>query len=365
MTDAVPDAIPAATVVPIRDGADGLEVLMVLRRRQLADFGGSWVFPGGRLDPADLGGDDEGSARRAAVREAAEEAGLSLSAADLVAWSHWTPPPGAGRRFATWFFLAPVDPGATITVDGGEVHDHRWIRPADALAERDAGTLQLAPPTVVTLSQLGAVAAVADVLGPTASPRPVERFASRLLTGAEHPVLVWHGDVAAADGDLTRSGPRHRLEMGDRWLYVRSLASDPTGSQAVEVTAASDPVRGLTAFDPASVHPADGLAVVAARMTETNCAALLVRGKDDELGVLTERDVVHGLSAGDADAWATDVMTRDVIVVDAETTVADAARQMIRAGIRHLVVRDGDRVGILSLRDCVAPLLAAIDHTAA
>ncbi len=85
----VSEATPAATVVPIRDGAAGLEVLM-LRRDARGAFGGMWVFPGGKVDPRDLHPEGKGSpderelwaARRAAVREAAEEAGLAIAERD-------------------------------------------------------------------------------------------------------------------------------------------------------------------------------------------------------------------------------------------------------------------------------------------
>ena len=47
--DVVPDAVPAATTVLVRDGADGIEVLMCRRNSKLAFAGGAWVFPGGVL----------------------------------------------------------------------------------------------------------------------------------------------------------------------------------------------------------------------------------------------------------------------------------------------------------------------------
>ncbi len=50
---------PAATVLPLRDGPDGPEVLM-LRRNLRSDFvGGAYVFPGGGVDGADSGPDAE------------------------------------------------------------------------------------------------------------------------------------------------------------------------------------------------------------------------------------------------------------------------------------------------------------------
>ena len=67
----------AATVILLRDTADGIETLM-LRRNSKIVFGGMWVFPGGRLDPEDWEGipedDDLAASRVAAEREAMEAA---------------------------------------------------------------------------------------------------------------------------------------------------------------------------------------------------------------------------------------------------------------------------------------------------
>ena len=140
-------AIPAATVVPLRDGPDGLEALLLRRSADLTSFGGVWVFPGGRIDEDDGSGtiDELDAARRAAVREAHEEAGLRLDPDDLVHLSHWSPPPRAGRRFATWFFLAAAG-GQEVRIDEGEVHEHRWYSPAAALARLSRMTNTAPPP---------------------------------------------------------------------------------------------------------------------------------------------------------------------------------------------------------------------------
>src|SRR5438445_11085008 len=94
----MPDVVvpaPAATVVLVRDGVEGLEVLLAKRSSKLAFHGGAWVFPGGRIDPADYAGRPEdilGAARRAAAREAKEEAGVDVDAEALVHLSNWPPP---------------------------------------------------------------------------------------------------------------------------------------------------------------------------------------------------------------------------------------------------------------------------------
>lgn len=213
-----PPAIPAATVVLVRDTVDGLETLM-LRRNARGAFGGMWVFPGGRVDPEDGEGDE--GARNAAVRETLEEAGLVIDRDALVPFAHWTPPPVAPKRFATWFFLAPA-PSGVVAVDGQEIHEHIWVAPSDAMRLRDEGAIDLAPPTFVTLHKLArshdVAAALADAAG-----GPVEYFSTRIvMTATGEMVAVWHGDVAYEGGDLEVVGSRHRLVMvKERWMYVR------------------------------------------------------------------------------------------------------------------------------------------------
>jgi len=213
--------IPAATVVLLRDGRDGLEVLL-LRRNSALVFGGMWVFPGGRVDPGDASpgddGDAMGAARRAAVREAREEAGLEVDSRGMVPFSHWVPPPTAPRRFLTWFFLAPA-PSTRVLIDGGEIHDQGWFRPADALARRDQGDIELAPPTWVTLYRLIAWPDVGTALA-AARTTPPEHFATRMVSADGLLVALWDGDAGYADGDAGRAGSRRRLWMDpEGWRY--------------------------------------------------------------------------------------------------------------------------------------------------
>ncbi len=92
----------------LRDGPDGLELLLLRRNPELAFHGGAWVFPGGRIDTRDrvAGADVQSAARAAAVRETREEAGLEIAMSELVPISCWTTPEGMPRRFVTWFFAA-------------------------------------------------------------------------------------------------------------------------------------------------------------------------------------------------------------------------------------------------------------------
>ena len=217
------DASPAATVVVIRDGDGGeIEVLMVHRNSKHA-FGGMWVFPGGKVDPEDIDptapDDDALAARRAAVREAREEAGIELDPDRLVAISHWTPPPEAPRKFTTWFFVAEAPDIHDVAIDGDEIQDHAWLTPAETLRRADALEVELAPPTWMTLFAMTHFTDVAAFLADAAERVP-GRFATRLGRAGEDPVAMWEGDAGYDDGDVERIGARHRLYMRrGGWRY--------------------------------------------------------------------------------------------------------------------------------------------------
>jgi 8-oxo-dGTP pyrophosphatase MutT (NUDIX family) len=221
-----PAPIPAATVVVIRDGRQGLEALMLRRNSALA-FGGMWVFPGGRVEAGDFvpgAPDDERlAARRAAVREAREEAGLDVDETTLVPFSHWVPPPQAPKRFSTWFFLAEISPDLDVVIDGGEIHEHQWLHPAEALRRRDLLEIELAPPTWVTLRRLSSAADAAAALAEAAAAGEPERFVTNIVRSGHDLVALWHGDAGYEDGQADRPGGRHRLWMlADGWRYERS-----------------------------------------------------------------------------------------------------------------------------------------------
>ncbi len=229
------ELIPAATVVLLRDGDGGLEVLLLRRDSRLEFAGGMWVFPGGRIDPGDRhdgdgdgDGEDDGgdvaAARRAAVREAAEEAGADVDAEGLVWFSHWTPPEIAPKRFATWFFVAPAAGDLDVVIDDGEIRGFAWMRPGDALARRNALEIELSPPTWITLEQLLGYPTAAEALADLGA-RPPEYFATRLAGVEGGAVALYHGDAGYDEADPDRPGARHRLWMlGTGWRYER----DPT-----------------------------------------------------------------------------------------------------------------------------------------
>ncbi len=231
-----PNKIPvgAATVVLMRDGEHGPEVLLARRNSRLFFAGGAWVFPGGRIDLADHGDEyagvpfDESDpgfievARRACVREAAEEADALIAAADLVWMSHWTPPMEAPKRFSTFFFIGPA-PEHVLTADGGEIHELAWMAPADAMARRNAGEIELIPPTFITLALLSRFADLASALAHYASSLP-EHFVTRFASIDGTAIAMYDEDAGYATGDASLPGARHRLWMGEGdWIYERSV----------------------------------------------------------------------------------------------------------------------------------------------
>lgn len=219
--------IPAATVVLVRDGDGGLEVLLV-RRVGRGSFAGFSVFPGGKLDPEDHDperpGDEVAAATRAAVREAREEVGLEVHIDSLVALSYWVPPPFEMKRFGTWFFVAPTVDGE-IVVSEGELTHHDWVAPAQALADAAKGDRTLAPPTWVTLHRLSGHATVEECIADLRTGQP-QRFETWPLR-RDPMVLCWEPDHAhrapVGTVDLEADGPRHRLFMHDTgWVYERT-----------------------------------------------------------------------------------------------------------------------------------------------
>lgn len=183
-----PEAIPAATVIVMRERAGGPpELLMVERARAMTFAGGALVFPGGRIDPGDRalaalhpGDPDDIAARIAGVRETLEEAGVAVGldlAAEaipelrrrvyageplaelieaaggafrldaLVPFARWLPHGMPHRLFDTRFYLARAPEGAAPVVDGNENVRVFWASAQDVLDMADAGQATIIFPT--------------------------------------------------------------------------------------------------------------------------------------------------------------------------------------------------------------------------
>lgn len=220
------DAAPAATVILLRDGQNGVETLLTRRSSRLAFHGGAWVFPGGRIEPGDYAGtpdEVEAAARRAAAREAKEEANLDVDPDALVHLSKWTTPDISPKRFATWFFAGPVA-GGTEVADGSETDAVQWFRPADALAAHRARAIELAPPQYVTLLALDQYADVEGALFAIDAGDKIDYTPRLHMVDGRGAICVYGEDVAYDDlALLDADGPRHRLYLRDGdWEYVRT-----------------------------------------------------------------------------------------------------------------------------------------------
>ncbi|MDO9407619.1 NUDIX hydrolase [Patulibacter sp.] len=208
MTDTPVIPKMAAAVVVVRDGPDGLEVLVGQRTSKAKFMGGFWVFPGGRVEPGD--GDGEAAWPVAAAREVREEVGIAVPAEELRIFDRWVTPEALPRRYDTVFFLARAPRGAEAQIDGEEIVDSRWATPDALLHDAQEGRAILAFPTLRQLEALAPHASVDDALAACPGAMP----------DATLPVLGEHeGDpvlsIPGPDGGLVhyRSG---EIPAGER-----------------------------------------------------------------------------------------------------------------------------------------------------
>lgn len=240
-----PEARLATTVLILRPDPEGMEVFLVQRHRHSGFLPHAWVFPGGRVDPADhlaghpavrggaravdllgLGPDLGVAVLVAGVRETFEEAGIWLGDGDLpeearaplargeitlpallerhgatldldllVPWSWWITPTSEPKRYDTRFLVALAS--AEGSHDEHETVDSGWFRPTDVLEGADAGRFPMAPPTWWTLRELATLSsppAVAEAgwRRPQAPIQPILHFGAggfelRLPGHPEHP----------------------------------------------------------------------------------------------------------------------------------------------------------------------------------
>lgn len=268
----------AATVVLLRDAPTGLEVFLI-KRSGLSDvLGGAYVFPGGKLDAADvltdmtaridqapqalhaalnepaLGHHNAAALYVAALREAFEESGVlfaenanldvTAKAAELLKnghsfpailaqlglrlqtqhvqpWSRWITPKLASvstKRFDTRFFIASVPNNQTAVHDNYEATESVWLAPRVALEEYWSGGIALAPPQIMSLAHLSHHRTVASALSEARSKPPAviepEPFDFEGLRTITYP------------GDAQHS-IRERALPGPTRLYYRNKRFEP------------------------------------------------------------------------------------------------------------------------------------------
>lgn len=168
----------AAPASPAAATVGDVEVLLVQRNSRASFMAGAYVFPGGRVDPADLETAAKSAtasesvplraARHAAARELEEEVGLVVSdLSQLQRFAHWITPSAEPKRFDTEFFtfaLLPQTDGQlpSLSITGTEVAKNAevgaplWLSPQVALQRYLQGQLNLPPPTACTLEELAA-----------------------------------------------------------------------------------------------------------------------------------------------------------------------------------------------------------------
>jgi len=177
----------AASVIVLRDSAEGPEVLLVQRTPKAHFMGGAWVFPGGAVDEGE-------TVEQTARRELVEEAAVELpDDAPLVPFSRWITPAEVKTRFDTWFFVVEAPPGAQPRVDGAECVDFRWIRPQQALDEFAEERLQLVFPTIKHLEQLADCPSVAAAAA-AARGREVTPVQPRIVVTNGRPSVLLPGE---------------------------------------------------------------------------------------------------------------------------------------------------------------------------
>lgn len=116
-------------------------------------------------------------------------------------------------------------------------------------------------------------------------------------------------------------------------------------------------VRDAMTSDVLTVGPTHTLREVAARMSARKVGAVVVLDPDhDQPGILTERDILDAVGAGqDVDTERVhDHLTSDIVVAAPDWPLEKAAAAMVAGGFRHLVVCEGSEiVGMLAMRDIV------------
>jgi 8-oxo-dGTP pyrophosphatase MutT (NUDIX family) len=140
----------------------GLQLLLVQRNPEARFMPGVWVFPGGGVDDADGTGDR--GFRACAARELAEEAGIEVDPAELVAYSRWITPKIVPIRFDTLFFLALAPAHSPPKPDGSETVDAGWFTPREALDKHEGGEMGLVFPTIKHLESLLPYASAEEAL---------------------------------------------------------------------------------------------------------------------------------------------------------------------------------------------------------
>jgi recombination protein RecT len=270
--------LQAATVLLLRDGAQGIEVLMTRRSMKASFAPGAYVFPGGGIEPADLifsqnrhvvsieyapsaidlvairasQSEEHTTWALAAIRESFEELGIVLARDAAGAWlnqsqvdaldrhgdfyaqmkssgyrlaadsvvllAHWITDRDLPKRFNVPFLVARMPQGQHPVADETEQFAPEWISPQAALAQRVAGDFFMIFPTIRTLERLTAYATVDAVMQACASEQPLWTSCPRagLMNGKEVRFMEHEG----AFGELAMVAPDGKIAHELGWQHT-------------------------------------------------------------------------------------------------------------------------------------------------
>ncbi len=211
--------IPSATLILLRDTKEGIETLIMRRHNQVKFLGGFWVFPGGAVEESDVALNEISTARRAAVRETAEEASVNIAESALLPVSQWITPEGAPKRFSTWFFIARAS-DHEVQVDGSEMSESIWVKPAEAIARHRAQEIDMLPPTLISIIGLQDFSNVADALAYYKDKEPLI-FLPKAHFLQEKLVMLYPGDAGYDTHNTEDFSRQHRcIHTPTGWHYI-------------------------------------------------------------------------------------------------------------------------------------------------
>lgn len=117
-------------------------------------------------------------------------------------------------------------------------------------------------------------------------------------------------------------------------------------------------IREILSLKSADIHRIDASESVAsavAKMVGLGIGSLVAMKDGDMVGLITERDIVHGMLKHGCDLkdrTVGEIMTSDPVAASADDTLDYARDVMTKSHVGHLVVLDGDQLfGIMSFHD--------------
>ena len=301
---------PAATVLLLRDGSQGLEVLMTRRAMNASFAPGAYVFPGGVVDDQDHDAARHArfrpshparwrAAALAAIRECYEELGILLAygadgqpvdAKALASWrrdaafyaqcqahgvtpaadkvwllAHWITDRDLPKRFDVPFWVALMPPDQQPIADEQEQFEPQWVKPSEALARHAQGAFNMVFPTVRTLQKLQAYSSAEEVLAACSSEQPL--FVSCPRAGLNNGQEARFMEHEPPYGELALVCPDGQIVHALQWQHerpvplLRHVQRLTVGNPGVmtgpgtNTYVVGEPDTGYVVIDPGPDHP--------------------------------------------------------------------------------------------------------------